>query len=349
VPEVAVLPEIAMVIELFPRDRRLPALRDLTDPRSAATATLFNGKAGLRSINRGALSTRLVRYRPGLSATLHVSAASNAPDAPAQCFVKITSDNELAHEIEAAGKVNAVLERLGHTGLRLAQPVTWQRKDNVAVYMPAAGVALDRIIASGDLSPGTAQTVAAALADLHQLDVPALRGSYETIVEAKIARAGRMVAWARPGLAAQVDVLRENAARLMDFKLLGPTHRDMKPEHIIIDRPGNCVHLIDSGSLCVANPVIDVAALIVRLEQLSFMEALPNRPMRAFQNTLLDGNFDRVPPAWRDSLLPGMSYATLLLAIHLIQGLKGEWADRVDRIVDDAVRRVSGELRRTQH
>jgi len=183
--------------------------------------------------------------------------------------------------------------------------------------------------------------VATALADLHQLEVPTLPRSFETVIEAKIARARKMIRWALPKLAEQVDAISENAARLIESPVLGPTHRDMKPEHVVIDRIANCVHLIDSSSLCIANPAIDLAALIVRLEHLARTHGLPPQQMGEFCDDIVEGYFDRVPSTWRDSLVPGISYATLLLAIHLIQGLKPDWREIGGRIVNDAFKALN--------
>jgi hypothetical protein len=197
------------------------------------------------------------------------------------------------------------------------------------------------MIVGGDLSPETARTVASALADLHQLNVPTLPRSFETVIEAKIARARKLIRWALPGLSEQVDAISENAARLIELPALGPTHRDMKPEHIVIDRSGNCVHLIDSSSLCIANPAIDLAALIVRIEHLARTHGLASQRVSAFCDDIIEDYFGRVPPTWRDSLAPGMSYATLLLAIHLIQGLKPNWRGIGERIVNDAFKALN--------
>ena len=339
-PETALLPGLSMAIEVFPRDRRMPALRDLSDPRSLATMTLFNRAAALPPLNRQPLASRLMRYRPGLSATLKISAAAGASGAPAHYFVKVTSDDEIAHEVEAAGRVNDELAKARHNGLRLAEPVAWLKQDNIAVYRPAPGIPLDHMIITGQASPREATRVGEALADLHGLDVPGLRRSQEEVLAPKIARARNLISWARPGLCAKVEAISKDAERLFAIPVVGPTHRDMKPEHIFVDQPGKCVHLIDSGSMCMANPVIDIGALIVRLNYLAHTHALAPAPAKAFADAILAAYFARVPPAWRACLGPATSYATLLLALHAIQGLKPNWPETLNRIVTDAFHNI---------
>lgn len=334
-PQAAIIPEIGMLAEVFPEDRRMRDLATMADPQSDAVRALLRNVPWLEDDAAGRARAELVRYRPGLSATFRITTGDVRPPCPSQLFLKVTSDDDLVQEVTVAQRINALL-KLQSANLRMAEPATWNREQRAALYVPARGEPLDRIICSGGMSTGLAQTVADCLTALHTLQGGALPATFDGIIAERIERASRLIIWALPHLGADVGVVARMAARLGQAHVRAPTHRDMKPDHLFIDVASGGMELIDCGSLCQGNPVADLGSMLVRLEHMAHREGLDVREVSRFADAIAEAYFASVPGEWRESFEPARAFAALLVGTHGVQGLVEDWRALVERTITTA-------------
>ena len=326
------IPELAMTLEAFPEDRRLPALRKfVTEPGEA-----WAGLAGMYRPNGlsspCSMSIEPMRYRPGLSATLRCRFAGDAGGCgPETLFVKFSADGDVAAEAATAGAINAALAHSGD-GLRLSVPEATDAANGVAVYRPARGHTIQDLLA-GDSSPEeTGRRTGEALAKLHTRTDLRLPQTFSWDVTSKIERAERITAWACPELSKPVHGMARLARLLVTSDLAMPTHRDMKPDHVFLDHGGG-VEMIDVGSVSTGNPMVDIGSMLARLDLLTLDgRVTPNRSTTA-KAALLASYLDQVPHDWRAFLAPAYAYGALLVATHAIEGVLPGWRKTVTAFV----------------
>ena len=326
IPTVTVIPELAMVVDLFPHDKRMPLLSTYAEPGSPALTALLQRLPEADANATGPWTMALMRYRPGLSATLGLTPAQTPPGSSEQYYLKLTSDDELGREIAAATFINDRLQAKAST-LRIARPAAWNERDKAALYLPARGRSLQDLAQNGDLAPDLAVHVAAALADLHSLDPMGWPADRTAALVGKIDKACRIVSWAMPSMAGAVEALSRIAQRVTVHPARVLIHGDMKPDHLFVDRADMATRMIDSGSLCIGNPLTDVGALLARMAHLKRIVQCDVRSMDQFCEILQDTYLQRTSAAWRPAMAAARAYGALMIARQTVQARAPDWQE----------------------
>lgn len=323
--------DLDMQVDIFPHDRRLPALPDFATGRGDRTIALL--RQGYHNLDPvcASLDVAAMRYRPGLSATLRYRFA-DAPDVQRSCYVKVTSDPDVAAEATAARRVNAALQRTG-ASLRLSVPLAVDQASGAALYHPADGQSLQELAQSGADVQRAGADAGAQLAALHSVDAADLPATFATDIAETIDRTARIVSWACPEFAHRIAATAQRARRLADVEIIAPVHRDMKPDHIFLSDLGRA-EVIDTGSVSAGNPLVDVGNLIARIDLLVATGVLSPDRASTVKSSLCAAYFDRVPRAWHSAREPARAYAALLVATHAIQGLLPRWQAIVASEID---------------
>jgi hypothetical protein len=145
---------------------------------------------------------------------------------------------------------------------------------------------------------------------------------------ARATSAVRLIEWACPALAAAA---RRLLSRLQELPLpseVGPTHYDMKPEHIFLDRHG-IIHIIDVESARADDPAIDIGRLLARLDALEYLAGVPPVRIAEAQRGFEEGYFEGTAVAWRDRVCAARAYGWLKEAKHCIRHLLPGWEAKV--------------------
>lgn len=328
------VPDLGMTLEVFPRDGRLPHLARYADLRSGVLLSLLQRADIPTGGSRASIELEPIRYRPGLSATFAVVQKQESGELQSPVgYLKVMPSDELRHETAKIDRVNAALIASGAV-VRLSRPAS---EDDIGatIYKPARGVPSEVALQRG-LSPvEVAQTAAKALATLHQIGPCGLPDVFNSYVASRIEWAANNIIWACPELAEKVTLATAAATRVIESPVRVPIHCDMKPDHIFVDAD-RCVELIDSGSVCLGNPVIDLAGLIVRVELAAQAGRIAFVSAERFCSELREAYFTRVPRSWRASEGPALAYTSLLVSTHLIQRLAPDWYQLVNFFVDRA-------------
>jgi Phosphotransferase enzyme family len=201
---------------------------------------------------------RLIRYRPGLSATFRWAATDGRV-----VYVKQTPTEDVAAHAATVTRLIAISEG---QGLRFT-PVTGMIPDlGLIAYAAADGTALDHDLAGSGAAriEASISQIARALARLSELPVSPARSLDRGYLLRRADAAMHMIALLDP-------VAGNTAARLVaglhahDVPVRNrPIHADMKLEHAFLSGPRTT--LIDIESLSMGDPDYDLAALQARLE-----------------------------------------------------------------------------------
>ena len=110
-----------------------------------------------------------------------------------------------------------------------------------------------------------------------------------------------------------------------------PTHLDLKPDHIFFT-PSQ-VTLIDLDSFVGADPVLDVATLVARLQVMPRLCDVGAHRIDDAIGELLEIYFRTAPRTWRRRFSVGYACAALKVALYFLQHLEPEWEQSVSDIL----------------
>jgi hypothetical protein len=259
------VPELDMLLQVFPHDHALPALaRLLAGPTPELEPALLAtfGAGRWRTLSWTAES---VRYRVDQRATVRLSLGAadggSGRTAERRLFAKVYRD-------EAEGRrAHQVLGVLAAAGERFTvpEPVAYVPALRTAVQGEVPGTPLLRILRRERDATAAVRLAARALAAFHRVvfppDVaagdPPPRSLSSRI--ARLERAGEELAARRPDLRGEIDRTIGAIKAALAGGPTAPTHGDLKPDHFYVE--GERVALIDFDLLRISDPILDVATV----------------------------------------------------------------------------------------
>ncbi len=348
VPWSAALPPVffdratGMLGTTYPWDRRLPALPEIVAGRSADLLAPMLAWLGVESgaLERVAVDT--VRYREQLNAvcryTVGVRRGLAAP-AESRFFVKAYADDAGAQAAAILALLAAATPARSGTA-RVQRAAAYVGRLKALVLPETPGVGLDRLdLGHRRAIERTLAETASALARFGRLtvDLPSSARS-----GTRLAAAGRAVAALGPACPDRANDCRAllAAAARVGTSSLGPTHGDIKLEHVLID--GSAVFLIDLDSCHLGDPLWDLALLQARWfaarDRCDHERALAGWGCRTLQAAYLAGS-----AADGVRRLPVLQALALLdVAAGIVKRREPDWRARSGRLLDAAVGRLGG-------
>jgi aminoglycoside phosphotransferase len=302
-PHFAYVPELDLLLQMFPHDLRLPALAKLmTGPTPELTPVLL---AELGSQDRELLSwtADVVQYRVDMRAIVRLTVAATDPAtgraSERQFYAKVYRDPEQGRrafrsQSDLHGEANAVTQQL-----MVAKPIAYDVALRTLVTAAIPGTSLSKIVSRGNDSVGAVRSAARAIAEFHRLDVDAPpRPIREEL--ARLHEARQFLASARPDLADDVSAMVELVATGLAGAPSALIHGDLKPDHILID--GDRVGLLDFDLLGRADPIVDVAHLVAFLGKPQERSRSRRVETADTAQVFIEEYFSHVPDAWRARL-----------------------------------------------
>ena len=336
---VGFVPELRMAIDFFPHDRKLPHATRLINDRDAAL-----DEAVLRAFGDGAWTitswiAEPVRYREHLALVVRytVDAIERRSGSETQktFFLKTYPDQDQPRRVYQQLRALARHAASAPVGVRVDAPAACLDHLHALLIERTAGRPLDDLLTDGDdaaVDAGVRET-ARALAMFNQSDAPTARTYAADDHRSAIVRAERVLRSACPELTGLLSaVTREVSASLSDA-LARPTHRDMKPEHVLLGPSGPA--FIDLDSCAAADPVLDPALMLARFTALAGRGADVSRLHRA-RALFAREYFAHVPAAWHQRLRPYYAGALLEVAAGIFHRQEEAWRPRVTALADAA-------------
>jgi hypothetical protein len=342
---VTLIPGIDMLASAFPFDRKLPQAPALLSGRDPMLEDVVRRTFGDGTWTIEEWCATPVRYREHLSLVIRLRVSAREVQTHTRMtmtyYVKAYPDRAQARSAyEHLVRLAAYADDAG-LGFRIDAPLACLDHLNACVVPSALGRPLDSMLEDSDDGAliRALRDAAHALACFNVSDAPTTRRY--TVAEhlTSIERATTLLECACPDLRDDLRaVLAAVASQARDTELR-PTHRDMKPEHILLDgrRPG----FIDLDSCAAAEPVLDVALMLARFAALASGHADHLRLSDAAALFAAE-YFARVPAGWKSRLPPCYASSLVDVAAGILHRQEHEWQRRVALLVREAAATVRG-------
>ncbi|HEV8304531.1 MAG TPA: hypothetical protein VGQ25_06215, partial [Gemmatimonadales bacterium] len=335
------IPELGMLVQLFPFDRKLPHLAPVLNGALQELEPRLARHLGPGDWRRRERTIEPTRYRTELGAalryTLRAREERTARAGTVRCYLKVYRDHRGA-------ATNALLESLAarpedarpYTAVR---PVAYLAELRTLVLEEAAGTALQELLLERRDSGDALRRVARAVAAFNQDDV-AVTEPYSLADQLdEVRRAGALLQWAYPDAGAEIDALVGAVARGLSDVPPAPIHRDLKTDHLFLS-PTRVI-FIDLDSAGLGDPVRDPAHLFAHIVGRVGLDALSREEARAAARAFAEEYFLHVPPEWRERFAPHCAGALLEVARGIFKRQETGWRDKVRAAIEEARRALT--------
>ncbi len=292
------IPDLGMLVQVFPYDRRLPTLPLLiAEPLPELEPPLL-ARFGPGNWRTEVWNVEPVRYRAGLGAALRLT-VQGQDDATSRrierrFYAKVYRDEGQGQQTHQVLRALWKQARANGEGFTVARPLAYLSGLRTLLQEEAPGTPLEEILLRDRDTTEAVRRVAQALAAFNQGDAPpTTRHTSSRTRSRDLERARRLLGWACPHLRVEVESIIEGVLAGLQEVPLRPTHRDLKPDHIFVD--GERTIFIDLDSFAKADPVLDPAYLLARLAAMPALFPVPRQRTRAAAREFAEEYFAHVP------------------------------------------------------
>lgn len=345
VEPVSYIPELKMLIQVFPQDHFLLTLPLLIAGPPEKLERFFLEHFGPGSWRMERCEVEPVRYRPFIGATLRykIEAMNTSVNSgrTKYFYVKIYREKSVRQAYELFNKVYLSTSSAGK-GFTTVKPLAYFEDLQALVLEAAPGKSLEQLILQDENVDAAILKSARALAEFHQskMAFTQYRSMQETLLRAS--KAGRFIQWACPDLSGKVnEIMNKLKLSLKDVPPC-PTHLDIKAGHIFID--DDKAVFIDLDSFALSDPVFDPASLLIEMEMRPSLSSIHRSTVDALSKAFLKEYFARVPGNWYNRLPVNYSCAALKAALYYLQHQEPFWSKHVVMIVNRAIEALSGQV-----
>ncbi|PYO71294.1 MAG: hypothetical protein DMD64_15080 [Gemmatimonadetes bacterium] len=339
------IPELQMLVQVFPFDRKLPNLRLVLDGAVHQLEPLL--LAGLEP-GRWRAEERTIepmRYRTELGAalryTLQVRERLTGKGETRRSYLKVYRNERGAQTCRLLQALTDKARR-GASPYGVVRPIAYVPELRTLALDEARGTALQQILLRGDDWSAALRAVARAVAAFNQADLPLTERQSLADQLADVNRAASLVQWACPELRAQVEALAAAVGAGLTDVPPAPIHRDLKTDHIFVSVDRVC--FIDLDSVVLGDPVRDPAHLVAHITARVGLDALPADAARHAADVFADEYFAHVPAGWRHQFPLHCAGALIEVAGGIFKRQEPHWPEKVAAAVAEAHRRASGTL-----
>jgi hypothetical protein len=343
---VSFVPELEMLVQVFPYDRRLPTLPLVMAGPPPELEPVLLGRFGPGDWRIEAWDVEPVRYREQGGAVLRYTgkarSAATGVRTEKSFYAKIYRHEKGEQTYQA---LRALWRRTSANGegFSVVRPLAYLSDLRALILEEAPGSTLQEILLRESDPIAALRRVAQALAAFNQGDAPATTRQYLLADQvAVLERARRLLGWACPHLRVEVESIIEGVLAGLQEVPLGPTHRDLKPDHIFVD--GERTIFIDLDSFAKADPVLDPAYLLARLTAMPALLPIPPERARAAAREFAEEYFAHVPGAWQDRLPFHYAGALLKISFGLFGRQAPDWPDKIATLLEEARASLAGRV-----
>ena len=341
------IPDLGMLVQVFPYDRRLPTLPLLiAEPLPELESPLL-ARFGPGSWRTKLWNVEPVRYRAELGAALRLT-VQGQDDATGKriersFYAKVYRDEGQGQQTHKV--LRELWSQAGANGeaFTVVRPVSYLSDFRALILEEAPGMTLEEILLGQSDTNQAVRRVAQALAAFNQGDAPArTRECLLADQQAVLERARRLLEWACPQMRLEVESIIEGVLAGLEEVPLGPTHRDLKPDHIFVD--GERTIFIDLDSFAKADPVLDPAYLLARLAAMPALFPIAPERARAVAREFAEEYFSHVPGAWQERLPFHYAGALLKAAQGFFRRQVPDWPGRIATLLEEARASLAGRV-----
>lgn len=340
----AFVPELDMLVQVFPHDHRLPALAEMLAGPPSELAPPLLAQFGPTGWQAEEWIAESIRYRVDSRVTVRISLrashAASGLSAARDFYAKIYHDD--AEGRHAHATLLQLHERLeaDPAQFSIATPVTYSERLRTLVQTEVPGDPMLRMIRRGQGAIPAVRMAARATADLHRLDLdlrPLDQDAAPRSLQHRSARlkdASELLSSARPDLANDLaDIVSVINAGLSNVPSM-PMHGDLKPDHFLVD--GGRVALIDFDFLSASDPILDVANMESHLIRAEATAAGRGIATTHAPRVFVEEYFAHAPRDGRRRLQLYRVMASISEAGRSRRSNDPGWPDRIDTLLRQA-------------
>jgi hypothetical protein len=340
---VSFVPELGMLMQVFPYDHRLPTLPLLLAGPPPELEPVLLGRFGPGDWRVQAWNVEPVRYREQGAVLRYTAKARNA--ATGRRREKSFYAKVYRHEKgeQTYQTLRALRRRAGaREGFTVVRPLAYLSDLRALILEEAPGTSLDEILLGNGDPTAALRRVAQALAAFNQGDAPATTQRHLLADQVAVLEgAGRVLGWACPHLRLEVESIIEGVLAGLEEVPLGPTHRDLSPDAIFVD--ADRTTFIDLDSFARADPVLDPAHLLARLV-VPALFPVPRERARTAAREFAEEYFAHVPGGWQERL-PFHYAGTLLKKAHgFFRRQEADWPGKIATLLEEARASLAGRV-----
>jgi hypothetical protein len=341
---VSFIPELDMLVQVFPYDHRLPTLPLLAAGPPPELEPLLLTQFGPGDWRVEVWNTEPVRYLDRGVVLRYTAMARNAATGTRReksFYAKVYRYKKAEQTYQA---LRALWSQAGaREGFTVVRPLAYLSDLRALILEEAPGTPLEEILLGDRDITGAVRRVARALAAFNQGDAPATTRRYLLADHAAyLDRAGRVLRRGCPHLRLEVESIIEGVLAGLQEVPLRPTHRDLKADHIFLD--GDRTIFIDLDSFAKADPVLDPAHLLARLAAMPALFPIPRQRARAVAREFAEEYFAHVPGAWHDRLPFHYAGTLLKTADGFFRRQVPDWPGRITGLLEEARDSLAGKV-----
>ncbi len=340
------IPDLDMLVQVFPYDRRLPALPFIMAGPPSELEPLLLARFGPGDWQAEDWNIEPVRYlaekRATLRLTVRAQDVATGLTEEKHFYAKVYRDEQIGEQTYQA--LRALWEKADARGVgfTVGRPIAYLSSLGILVQEEVTGTPLENVLCREDEAIPVVREVARALATLH-LDcvVPPRRYRLRDEVAA-LKRMGKLLRQACPHLRSEIEEVVGAVAAGLEEVPPSPTHGDLKPVHIVLD--GEHLTLLDLDDFTGADPIRDVARLLVFLARAPTSSSFLHDRPQAIAQAFVEEYFAHVPEAWRGRLPFHYAAARLKLATGTLRHQSPGWVDKIEAMIEEAKTSLAGRL-----
>jgi hypothetical protein len=339
------IPDLEMLVQVFPHDNRLPALPLLMAELPPELKPQLLAQFGPGDWKLESWDIKPVRYLPETRATLLSTARVRdvATDRAKEkrFYVKVyhNAKGEQTYQVLRELWETASTEDVGFT---VGKPVAYLSDLRTLVQEETPGTSLeDILLQEGEATPAV-RKAARALATLHLTHAGTPRHRRLRNEIAAVERRGRSLQQACPHLSTQIEEIVRAVVDGLEEVPPAPIHGNLKLDHILLD--GERVGLIDLDSFAGADPILDTANVLAHFTSMPLRSPLSQERARAAAQAFVEEYFALVPEAWRRRLSLRYAYAVLKRSAGLSKQEPGRDPSKIDALIEEARASLTGRV-----
>jgi Phosphotransferase enzyme family len=315
----AYVPELDLLLQVFPVDHRLPALEPLMAGPLVGLHAPIMARFGPGDWRLDEWESEPVRYRVDLRASvkLTVRATDLRSDRMEErrFFAKVYADEDQVERAWTVQRDLAAALQAANEPFGLAPLVAYLPGARVLVQDEVQALSLRKIVKSADPEVITEalRRAGRAIAALHRLpfNAPEHRLGFDRLDRGRLRRCVETLRNSRPDLATELAEIEARICSALD--IVGelppvPVHGDLKPLHFLVEV--DRVVLLDLDKFAAGDPMLDVTKVLVPLHR----ERDSCLPGSSLARVFAEEYFAQVPAEWEQRLAPHYAWAILRAA-----------------------------------
>jgi hypothetical protein len=337
------IPELQMLVEVFPFDPRLPTLPMVLRGPSPEQQRRLLTHFGPGDWQIEDQTVEPMRYRTELGGvlryTLHARDAAESRAQTKRFYAKVYRRDRGEQTWKLLqylrGDANATRNEFA-----VVNAIDYSSELQCLLLEEAPGRSLQDVFLDGGDSVGAARRVARAVAAFNQSNIPGFRSHSPEDQIDYLNRTAALLRWLCPNSRALIDGIVNDVSRGLVVVPCAPIHWDLKTDHIFLD--AGRVIFIDVDTVAEGDPVRDPAHLLAHIVCRIGLPTWSAEEARVASRAFVEEYFSHAPPAWRERLPVQYAAAVVESAAGIFKRQEPQWRERVTACIEEARHALSG-------